>query len=38
MLKHSQEVIHVNNLERVDLIQAEWEIEGGTSDKFHKIK
>lgn len=33
MLKHSQEAIHVNNLERVDLKQEEWEREGDTSNK-----
>lgn len=38
MLKHSQEVINVNNLERVDLKQAERETEGCTSDKLRKIQ
>lgn len=33
MLKHSQEAIHVNNQERVDLKQAEGEIEGDTRNK-----
>lgn len=33
MLKHSQEAIHVNNQDNVDLKQAEWEIEGDTTNK-----
>lgn len=38
MLKHSQEFIHVNNPERVDLKQAQEEIERDTSNKLCKIK
>lgn len=38
MLKHSQEVIHVNDLAKADLNKAaECEIEGDISEKLPKV-